>query len=170
MSLGCWYRLLSCGKYWHPQAYRLKHSLFSSHGYPRGGVRFPVDPLIISTVRFYDLCPDQLPPNFYRVVSCVSRLNQRFGSELNHHEINFMYSLCGNIRTNYYLKTRDMQVRLISCLPDSNKNSTGEFVRVSGNWIVDELPCPFSPRDVGWYQEPSFVLGLHFLLNHLRTN
>jgi len=40
-----------------------------------GGVRFPVDPLIISTLRFYGLCPNQLPPNFYRVVSCVSRLN-----------------------------------------------------------------------------------------------
>ena len=27
-----------------------------------GGVRFPVDLLIISTFRFYGLCPDQLPP------------------------------------------------------------------------------------------------------------
>ncbi|KAL0000447.1 hypothetical protein SO802_014228 [Lithocarpus litseifolius] len=34
-----------------------------------GGVRFPVD-LIIGTLWFYGLCPDQLPPNFYRVVSC----------------------------------------------------------------------------------------------------
>ena len=30
-----------------------------------GGVRFPVDPLIISTLRFYGLCPNQLPLNFY---------------------------------------------------------------------------------------------------------
>ena len=30
-----------------------------------GGVRFPIDPLIIGTLRFYDLCPEQLPPNFY---------------------------------------------------------------------------------------------------------
>ena len=29
-----------------------------------GGVRFPVDPLIIGTLRFYGLCPDQLPPQF----------------------------------------------------------------------------------------------------------
>ena len=28
------------------------------------GVRFPVDSLIINTLRFYGLCPDQLPPNF----------------------------------------------------------------------------------------------------------
>ena len=40
-----------------------------------GGVRFPVDPLLINTLTYYGLCPDQLPPNFYRVVSCVSRLN-----------------------------------------------------------------------------------------------
>ena len=75
-----------------------------------GGVRFLVDSLIIGTLRFYDLCPDQLPLNFYRVVSCVSRLNQIFGLQLNHHDINFMYSLCGNIRSDYYLKTRDMRV------------------------------------------------------------
>ena len=44
-----------------------------------GGVRFPMDPLILSTLRFYDLCLDQLPLNCYQVVSCVSRLNQVLG-------------------------------------------------------------------------------------------
>ena len=75
-----------------------------------------------------------------------------FELQLNHHDINFMYSLCGNIRLNYYLKTRDMRVWLISCVPNSNRNSVGEFVRVSGNWLADELPCPLSPCDVGWYR------------------
>ena len=116
-----------------------------------GGVKFPVDPLIISTLRFYGLCPDQLLPNFYQVVSCVSRLNQLFGLQLDHHDINFMYSLCGKITSGYYLKTKDMQVRLISYLPDSNRNSAGEFVRVSNKWFADELPCSFLPRDVGRY-------------------
>ena len=64
-----------------------------------GGIKFSVDPLIIGTLRFYGLCPDQLPPNFFRVVSCVSRLNHIFDLQLNHHDINFMYSLCGNIRS-----------------------------------------------------------------------
>ena len=68
-----------------------------------------------------------------------------------------MYSLYGKITSNYYFKTRDMRVRLISCLPDSNRNSTGEFVRVSDNWFADELPCPFSPCDVGQYRVYSFV-------------
>ena len=90
-----------------------------------GGVRFLVDPLILRTLRFYGLCPDQLHPNFYRVVSCVSRLNYLYRLPLDHHDINFMYTLCSNIRITYYLKVRDVRVRLISCLPDSNRNSTG---------------------------------------------
>ena len=24
-----------------------------------------------------------------------------------------------------------------------------EFIRVSGNWLAEELPCVFKPRDVG---------------------
>ena len=111
-----------------------------------GGIRFPVDPLVIGTLRFYGLCP-----NFFRVVSCVSRLNQLFGQQLDHHDINFMYSLCGNTESDYYLKTRDNRVQLISCLPNSNRNSVGEFVRVSGNWLAGELPCAFKPRDVGQF-------------------
>ena len=98
-----------------------------------GGVRFLMDPLLLSTLRFYGLCLDQLPPNFYQVVSCVSRLNRIYGLQLNHHDINFMYNLCGNLKSNYYLKVRDVRVQLISCLPDSNRNSAGEYIRVSGN-------------------------------------
>ena len=98
-----------------------------------GGVRFPVDPLLLSTLRFYGLCLDQLPPNFYQVVSCVSRLNRIYWLQLNHHDINFMYNLYGNLKSNYYLKVRDVRVQLISCLLDSNRNSAGEYIRVSGN-------------------------------------
>ena len=137
-----------------------------------GGVKFPVDPLILSTLRFYGLCPNQLPPNFYWVVSCVNCLNQIYGLQLDHHDINFMYSLCGNIRMNYYLKVRDVEVRLISCLPNSDRNSAGENVRVSGDWLSDELTCPTLPRDVSRYPThltvfltslPHFFLSLFFV-------
>ena len=78
-----------------------------------GGVRFAVDPLLLNTLRYYGLCLDQLPTNFYWVVSCINRLNQTFNLQLDHHDINHIYSLCGNKRTNYYLKVRDMRVQLI---------------------------------------------------------
>ena len=117
-----------------------------------GGVRFPMDPLLTNTLRYYELCPDQLPPNFYRVVNCVSRLNHTFDLQLDHHDINHMYSLYGNKTSNYYLKTRDNRVRLISCLPNSNTNSAREFVRVRGNWFAREISCPLSRREVDSYQ------------------
>ena len=137
-----------------------KISLHRGHGtafFPlmavlEGGVRFLVDSLLTNTLRYYGLCPDQLPPNFYRVVSYVSRLNHTFDLQFDHHDIKHMYSLCGNKTSNYYLKTRDNRVRLISCLPDSNRNSAGEFVRVRGNWFVGEVPCPLSRHEVGSYQ------------------
>ena len=65
-----------------------------------------------------------------------------------------MYSLCGNIKSDYYLKVRDVQVWLISCLLDSNRNLAGWFVQVSSNWVADELPCLLSPRDVGRFYVP----------------
>ena len=127
-------------------------TFFSLMAILEGGVRFPVDPLLLNTLRYYGLCLDQLPPNFYRVVSCIGKLNQTFNLQLDHHDINHMYSLCGNKRTNYYIKVRDMRVRLISCLPDSNRNSAREFVQVHSNWFVGDIPCPLSRRKVGSYQ------------------
>ena len=109
-----------------------------------GGVRFPIDPLLLNTLRYYGLSADQLPLNFYRVVSCVSKLNQTFSLQLDHHEINHMYSLCGKKKSNYYLKTRDKRVRLIYCLSESNRNSAKEFVRVRGDWFVGDIPPPLS--------------------------
>ena len=95
-----------------------------------GGVRFPLDPLILKTLRFHGLCPDQLPPNFYRVESSISRLNDLYGLHLNYHDINFMYSLCDNQRSGYYIKVMDTMVRLILCLPDSNRNLARECWKI----------------------------------------
>lgn len=65
-----------------------------------------------------------------------------------------MYSLCGKIRSAYYLNVRNIRVRLISCLPDSNRNSTREFVQVSSNWHANELTCLTSPKEIGRYRAP----------------
>ena len=54
-------------------------AFFSLMSILEGGVRFPIDPLLLNTIRYYGLSPDQFPPIFYQVVSCVSRLNQTFG-------------------------------------------------------------------------------------------
>ena len=76
-----------------------------------------------------------------------------------------MYSLCGKNRSNYYLKVRDMRVRLISCLPDSNRNFAGEYVRVRGKWFTGDVPPPLSWREVGLFRSTIyspflFIIGL----------
>ena len=75
-----------------------------------------------------------------------------FGLQLDQHDINHMYSLCGKKRSNYYLKVRDMRVRLISCLSDSNKNSAGEYVRVRDKWFTSDVPPLLSWREVGSFR------------------
>ena len=69
-----------------------------------GGVRFLVNPILLKTLSFYGLSPDQCLPNFYRVVNSVIHLNNLYGLELNHHNINFMYSIRGSIKIGHYLK------------------------------------------------------------------
>lgn len=73
-----------------------------------GGVRFLVDSLLLRALRFYGLCPNQLPPNFYRVVSCISRLNNLYGLHFDYHDINFMYSMCGNKRWDITLRSKTL--------------------------------------------------------------
>ena len=116
-----------------------------------GGVKFPVDPLLLRTLNFYSLSPDQCLPNFYRVVNCVGRLNRLYGLSLTHHDINFLYAIRGSLKLGYYLQTQNIMVRLISYLPDSNRNSVWEYVRVSSNWLNGKLTCLTSPHEIGRY-------------------
>ena len=55
-----YYQEENIAREWHPQVV-----FFPLMSILEGGVRFPVDPLILRTLRFYGLCLDQLPPNFY---------------------------------------------------------------------------------------------------------
>ena len=97
------------------------------------GVRFPLDPPLLSTLRFYGLSPDQCHPNFYRIINCVSQLNMLFNLRLTQYDINLLYSYCSSLGKGYYFKVRNNRVRLISYLPDSNKNSQGGVIKVGGN-------------------------------------
>ena len=48
----------------------------------------------------------------------------------------------------YYLKSRFEVVRLISCLPKSNKGMKDDYLIVLGEWN-DSLHCPTRARDPG---------------------
>ena len=43
--------------------------------------------------------------------------------------------------SDYHLKSRSSDIRLISCLPKSNKGMKDDFIIVLGEWL-DGLHCP----------------------------
>ena len=61
------------------------------------------------------------------------------GLNLTHHDVNWVYNLHHLKGQGYYLKTMYPEVRLISCLPESNKGMNKAFLIISGEW--DGFPC-----------------------------
>ena len=60
---------------------------------------------------------------------------------LTYHDVNLVYNLHHLKGKGYYLKTRQPEIRLIQCLPNSNKGLNKDFLIVSGRWH-DGLLCP----------------------------
>ena len=77
----------------------------------------------------------------FRILGYVDALNERMSLNLTHHNVNWIYNLHHLTRQGYYLKSRYPEVRLIQCLPDSNKGLNKDFLIVLGEW-QDGLSCP----------------------------
>ena len=106
-----------------------------------GGMRIPIGMVTRDYLRVHRLAPIQCAPNMFKILGCVDALNERMGFNLTHHDINWIYNLHHLTRQGYYLKSRYPEVRLIQCLPDSNKGLKKNFLILSGEWH-DGLPCP----------------------------
>jgi len=68
------------------------------------------------------------------VVSSVDVLNKRLGLKLTEHGINYIYSFQDGKISGFYFKIRHGEVRLISGLLDSNKETEGDYLVISRNW------------------------------------
>ena len=77
----------------------------------------------------------------FRILGSVDALNKKMGVNLTRHDVNWIYNRQHLKGQGYYLKTRVPVVRLILCLPDTNKGMDKDFVIVSKEWH-DELHCP----------------------------
>ena len=82
----------------------------------------------------------------FRILGSVDTLNKKMGVNLTHYDINWIYNRHHLIGQKYYLKTRYPEVRLILCLPESNKGMNKDYLIVSGEWH-DGLYC--STREEG---------------------
>ena len=101
----------------------------------------PMGTITRNCLRYFRLSPTQCAPNMFRVLGCIKVLNARMNLNLTHHDVNWIYNLQHLKGQRYYLKSKQFEVRLIQCLPVSNKGLKEEFLIFSGQWH-DGLPCP----------------------------
>ena len=106
-----------------------------------GGMTIPMGKITRSYLRFFRLSPTQCTPNMFRVLGSIEALNERMDLNLTHHDVNWVYNLHHLKGQGYYLKSRYSEVKLIQCLPTSNKNLKEDFLIFSEEWH-DGLPCP----------------------------
>ena len=91
-------------------------------------------------LRGHRLAPHQCAANMFRILGCVDALNEQMYLGLSWHDVVHLYE-CHCLSESYYLKSRSDGVRLISCLPKSNKGLKNDLLIVSGAWH-DSLHCP----------------------------
>ena len=70
------------------------------------------------------------------------------GLGLTWHDIVHMYECHKLSDAGYYLKSRSNVVRLISCLPKSNKGMKDDYLVISKKW-TDGLYCPTRAGEPG---------------------
>ena len=113
-----------------------------------GGMTIPMGTLTRNFLGFFRLSLTQCAPNMFRVLGSVEALNERMYLNLTHHDVNWIYNLHNLKGQGYYLKSRNPVVRLIQCLPISNKGLKDDFLIFFGQWH-DGLPCPVKEGTLG---------------------
>ena len=122
-----------------------------------GGMRIPMCIITRDYLRAHKLAPTQYALNILRILGSVDALNEKMDLNLTHHDVNWVYNLYHLKEHGFYLKTKCTEVRLISCLLDSNKGVNEDFLIISREWHND-LSCLTREG------KPSGVLGLGLLL------
>ena len=92
-------------------------------------------------LRAHRLYPHQCAPNFFRVLRSIHTLDQHLGLGLTWYNVAHLYEDQIKSRAGFYLKSHSSVVKLISCLPKSNKGMKDDYLILSGLWS-DGLACP----------------------------
>ena len=100
----------------------------------------PMDRITRDYLLNHKLTPHQYTANIFRVLECVDALNDQMNLSLTWHDVAYLYE-CHSLSGGYYLKSQSDEVRLISCLPKSNKGLKDDYLVVSEEWHGG-LHCP----------------------------
>ena len=99
-----------------------------------GKTRLPMGRVTKDYLIAYKICLHQCMPNLFRVLGSVDALNKQIGLGLTWHDVVWMYECHLLTDLSYYLNFRSSNVRLISCLPKSNKGMKDYFLIASNEW------------------------------------
>ena len=128
------------------------------------GMVIPMGTLTRNFLRFFRLSPTKCAPNMFRVLGSIETLNERMNLNLTHHNVNWIYDLHNLKGQGYYLKSRHPKIRLIQCLPISNKGLKDDFLIFSGQWH-DDLPCPVKEGTPGRGPTANFYILTYAILS-----
>ena len=99
-----------------------------------GGMTLPMGRITRNYLINHRICPHQCAPNLFRVLGSVDALNEHLRLGLTWHDVVHMNECHSFKNAEFYLKSRSDVVRLISCLPKSNKGMKDDYLIASGVW------------------------------------
>ena len=97
-----------------------------------GGMTLPMGRIIRDYLIAHRLCPHQCAPKMFRILGYVDALNEHLQLGLTWHDVMHMYEFNSQADGGFYLKSRLVVVKLISCLPKSNKRMKDTYLITSG--------------------------------------
>ena len=93
-----------------------------------GWMTLPIGGITRDYLRNHRLFPHQCAPNLFRVLRAIDALDQHLGLGLTWLDVVHPYEGHKQKWAGFYLKSRSDIVRLISCLPKSNKGKKDDYL------------------------------------------
>ena len=119
-------------KYHIPQEVSVRHCttevVIPIIAFIEGGMTVPMGRVTKDYLRAHRLCPYQCAPNFFRVLGSIDALDRHLGLGLTWYDVAHLYEGHIETRVGFYLKSRSNVVKLISCLPKSNKGMKDDYL------------------------------------------
>ena len=115
-----------------------------------GGMTLPMGRITRNYLINHRLCLHQCAPNMFRILGCVDALNEHLELELTWDDVVHMYECHSQADRGFYLKSRSAIIKLISCLPKSNKGMKDDYLIAQGHGTMASTAQPKRERQVGY--------------------
>ena len=100
----------------------------------KGGMTLPMGRITRDYLLNHMLCPHKCVPNMFWILGYVDALNEHLQLGLTWHDVAHLYECHLQTDRGFYLKSSSPIVRLISCLPKSNKGMKDDYLIALRAW------------------------------------